>query len=82
MVYIGIVVGYIISTLIRICFCEEQSNGSFISFEEWKQSKKDEVSQDPILDSNAGSRRIREPSDPSCYRGGDCYGEELSLIHI
>lgn len=79
MVYVGIVVGYIISTLITICLCEEQSNGSFISFEEWKQSKKDEVGKDPMLDSNAGSRRIREPSDPSCYRGGDCYGEEMEI---
>ncbi|SMN20147.1 similar to Saccharomyces cerevisiae YOR154W SLP1 Integral membrane protein of unknown function [Maudiozyma saulgeensis] len=77
MVYINILYGFIIYCLIFICRGEEESNGSFVSFEEWKQSKKD--GSDKMLDINDGSRRIREVADPSCYRGGDSYGEEMEI---
>jgi len=77
MVYINILYGFIIYCLFSICRGKEESNGSFVSFEEWKQSKKDGSNE--MMDPNAGSRRIREVADPSCYRGGDSYGEEMEI---
>lgn len=52
----------------------EDINSSFVSFEEWKQSKGDDI--EGISES---SRRVREVADPSCYKAGDSYGEEMEI---
>ncbi|CCF57715.1 hypothetical protein KAFR_0D00680 [Kazachstania africana CBS 2517] len=50
---------------------QQDNAGTFVSFEDWKRSKEEDISN--------SNRRNREPVDPSCYGDGECIGEEMEF---